>query len=188
MYSIWFIMLVVLLFMSLFSPVSSQSICEFGCVCFENILECSNIQFTNLPEFAEVVRLSTQKLMLRNMDNLDLSSLQIGAWTNLKEIDLTGNNFIYFNKILWDYFKLVIVLFFKEKHFVFRFSKRMWYSKRFRKHKGVWLWKENHCWSFSFKVANNEEAKIYFRRDDKQIPTQQQLSLLKKMLLNMTLS
>ena len=77
MYSIWFIMLVVLLFMSLFSPVASQSICEFGCIGFENILECSNIQFTKLPEFAEVVKLLTQKLMLRNVDNLDLSLFQM---------------------------------------------------------------------------------------------------------------
>ena len=86
-------MLVVLLFTFLFFPVASQSICQFGCVCFENILECSNIPFTRFPEFTEVVRLSTQKLMLRNMNNLDLSSFQIGVWANLKEIDLTGNNF-----------------------------------------------------------------------------------------------
>ena len=59
------------------------------------ILECSNIQFTKLPEFAEVVRLSTQKLILRNMNNLDLSSFKIDEWINLKEIDLEGKNFIF---------------------------------------------------------------------------------------------
>ena len=75
---------------------------------FESILECSNTQLTKLPEFPDVVRLSTQKLIVRNMDNLDLSSFQISAWTNLKEIDLTGNNFIYFNKIFCHYFTLVI--------------------------------------------------------------------------------
>ena len=54
--------------------------------------------------------------MLRNMDNLDLTSFKIGEWINLKEIDLTGNNFIYFNKILFDignfilfYFKSIIL-------------------------------------------------------------------------------
>ena len=89
-------MLVVLLFTCLFLHVASQSVCEFGCICFENILECSNIKLTKLPEFTEVVKLSTQKLMLRNMDNLDLSSFKIGEWINLKEIDLTGNNFYLF--------------------------------------------------------------------------------------------
>ena len=89
-------MLVVLLFTSLYLHVASQTICEFGCLCFENILECSYLQFKKLPEFAEIVRLSTQKLMLRNMNNLDLSSFQSRAWTNLKEIDLAGNNLIYF--------------------------------------------------------------------------------------------
>ena len=107
-------MLVVLLFTSLFLHIVSQSICEFGCICFENILECSNIQFTKLPEFAEVVRLSTQKLILRNMDNLDLSSFKISEWINLKEIDLEGKNFIYFNKILCDYLTLVIVPFLRK--------------------------------------------------------------------------
>ena len=116
-------MLVVLLFTSLFLHIASQSICEFGCICFENILECSNIQFTKLPEFAEVVRLSTQKLILRNMDNLDLSSFKINAWTNLKEIDLTGNNYIYFNKIMCDIDHFI--LFFFKNIIFFRFSKRM---------------------------------------------------------------
>ena len=88
-------MLVVLLFTSLFLHVASQSICEFGCICFENILECSNIQLTKLPEFTEVLKLSTQKLMLRNMGNLDLTSFKIGEWINLKEIDLTGNNYLF---------------------------------------------------------------------------------------------
>ena len=87
-------MFVVLLFTSLFLHIAAQSICEFGCICFENILECSNIQFTKLPEFAGVIRFSIQKLILRNMDNLDLSLFQIGEWINLKEIDLTSNNFI----------------------------------------------------------------------------------------------
>ena len=109
------IMLVVLLFTSLFLHVASQSICEFGCICFENILECSNIQFTKLPEFAEVVRLSSQKLILRNMDNLDLSSFKIGEWVNLKEIDLTGNNFIYFNQILCDLGNFILFYFFLRK-------------------------------------------------------------------------
>ena len=71
-------MLVILLFTCFFLHVASQSICEFGCICFENILECSNIKLTELPEFTEVEKLSTQKLMLRNMDNLDLSSFKIG--------------------------------------------------------------------------------------------------------------
>ena len=116
-------MLVVLLFTSLSFHVASQSICEFGCICFENILECSNIQFTKLPEFAEIVKLSTQKLILRNMDNLDWSSFKIGEWINLKEIDLTGKNFIYFNKLLCDYLTLVTVLFLR-KTFCFQVLKK----------------------------------------------------------------
>ena len=49
--------------------------------------------------------------MLRNMDNLDLSSFKIGEWINLKEIDLTGNKFIYFNKILFDIGNFILFYF-----------------------------------------------------------------------------
>ena len=38
-----------------------------------------------IQKVARVARLSTQKLMLRNRDNLDMSSFQISAWANLRK-------------------------------------------------------------------------------------------------------
>ena len=55
-------MLTVLLFTYLFLHVASQSICEFGCIYFENILECSNIKLTKLPEFTEVCKIINTKV------------------------------------------------------------------------------------------------------------------------------
>ena len=64
-----------------------------GCLCVENILECSNMHFTELPEFSEFIKLSTQKILLRNIPNLDLSSMKCAQWPNLVEINLTGKFF-----------------------------------------------------------------------------------------------
>ena len=83
-------------FLSLFSTYATQNICDYGCLCFENILECSNLGFTKFPEFAEMVKLTTEKVMLRNIPQLDLSAFKNSEWINLEEIDLKGNSFISF--------------------------------------------------------------------------------------------
>ena len=87
-------MLYIAIFLALFSICASQNICEYGCLCFENILECSNLGFTKFPEFAEMVELTTEKLMLRIIPQLDLGGFKNSEWINLEEIDLKGNSFI----------------------------------------------------------------------------------------------
>ena len=83
------------IFLALFSTYATQNICGYGCLCFENILECSNLGFTKFPEFAEMVKLTTEKLMLRNIPQLDLSAFKTSIWINLKEIYLKGNSFYF---------------------------------------------------------------------------------------------
>ena len=84
------------IFLSLFSIYVTQNICGYECLCFENILECSNLGFTKFPEFAEMIKLTTEKVMLRNIPQLDLSAFKTSEWINLEEIDLKGNSFISF--------------------------------------------------------------------------------------------
>ena len=83
------------IFLSLFSIYERQNI-WYGCLCSENILECSNLGFTKFPEFAEMIQLTTERLMLRNIPQLDLSAFKTSAWINLEEINLKGNSFISF--------------------------------------------------------------------------------------------
>ena len=83
------------IFLALFSTCASQNICDYGCLCFENILECSNLGFTKFPEFAQMVKLTTEKLMLRNIPQLDLGGFKTSEWINLEEIDLKGNSFFF---------------------------------------------------------------------------------------------
>ena len=52
--------------------------------------------FTKFPEFAEMIKLTTEKVMLRNIPQLDLSAYKTFEWINLDEIDLKGNSFISF--------------------------------------------------------------------------------------------
>ena len=52
--------------------------------------------FYKIPEFAEMIKLTTEKLMLRNIPKLDLSASKTSEWINLEEIDLKGNSFISF--------------------------------------------------------------------------------------------
>ena len=52
--------------------------------------------FTKFPEFAEMVKLKTEKEMLKNIPQLDLSAFKTSEWINLEEIDLKGNSFISF--------------------------------------------------------------------------------------------
>ena len=63
--------------------------------------------------------------MLRNMDNLDLSSFQVSAWTNLKVMDLTGNNFFFLYTIVRLFDTGNSKVFFLKKKLFFRFSKRV---------------------------------------------------------------
>ena len=89
-------MLAFTIFLSLFSIYATQNICGYECLCFENILECSNLGFTKFPEFAEMIKLTTEKVMLRNIPQLDLSAFKTSEWINLEKIDLKGrsNSFI----------------------------------------------------------------------------------------------
>ena len=89
-------MLAFTIFLSLFSIYATQNICGYECLCFENILECSNLGFTKFPEFAEMIKLTTEKVMLRNIPQLDLSAFKTSEWINFEEIDLKGNPFISF--------------------------------------------------------------------------------------------
>ena len=41
-----------------------------------------------------MVKLRTEKLMLRNISQLDLGGFKTSEWINLEEIDLKGNSFI----------------------------------------------------------------------------------------------
>ena len=52
--------------------------------------------FTKFPEFAEMIKLTTEKVMLRNIPQLDLSAFKTSEWINLEKIDLKGNSFISF--------------------------------------------------------------------------------------------
>ena len=91
------------IFLSLFSIYATQNICGYGCLCFENILECSKLGYTKFPEFVGMIKLTTEKVMLRNIPQLDLSAFKTSKWINLEEIDLKGNSFIsifYFLKII----------------------------------------------------------------------------------------
>ena len=56
-------MLAFTIFVSLFSIYATQNICSYDFLCFENILECSNLGFTKFPEFAEMVKLTTEKVI-----------------------------------------------------------------------------------------------------------------------------
>ena len=89
-------MLAFTIFLSLFSIYATQNICGYERLCLENILECSNLGFTKFPEFAEMIKLTTEKVMLRNIPRLDLSAFKTSEWINLEEIDLKGNSFISF--------------------------------------------------------------------------------------------
>ena len=89
-------MLAFTIFLSLFSIYATQHICGYECLCFENILECSKLGFTKFPEFAEMIKLTTEKVMLRNIPQLDLSAFKTSEWINLEKIDLKGNSFISF--------------------------------------------------------------------------------------------
>ena len=89
-------MLAFSIFLSLFSIYATQNVCGYGCVCFKNILEYLNLGFTKFPEFAEMIKLTTEKLMLRNIPQLDLSAFKTSEWINLEEIDLKGNSFVSF--------------------------------------------------------------------------------------------
>ena len=151
-----------------FSMLLHKVFVNLDVFCFENILECSNIQFMKLPEFAEVVRLSTQKLILRNMDNLDLSSFKIGEWINLKEIDLTGKIFIYFNKILCDYLTLVIVPFLK-KIILFSGSQKGCDTLKDAGNTKVYgCERKTTVHPFPLKLPTVRGPRLIFRRDDNQ--------------------
>ena len=89
-------MLAFTIFLSLFSIYAAQNICGYEYLCFENILECPNLGFTKFPEFAEMIKLTTEKVMLRNIPQLDLSAFKTSEWINLEEIDLKGSSFISF--------------------------------------------------------------------------------------------
>ena len=43
-----------------------------------------------------MIKLTTEKVMLRNIPQLDLSAFKTSEWINLEEIDLKGNSFISF--------------------------------------------------------------------------------------------
>ena len=58
--------------------------------------QCSNLGFIKFPEFAEMFKLTTEKVMLKNIPQLDLSAFKTSEWINLEEIDLKGNPFISF--------------------------------------------------------------------------------------------
>ena len=88
--------LVVLFLTSFISICSAQVNSVEGCLSVENILECSNMQITELPAFSEFIKLSTEKILLGNIPNLDLSRMKCTQWPNLVEINLTGK--IFFKK------------------------------------------------------------------------------------------
>ena len=43
-----------------------------------------------MPSFRRIIRLSTKKLLLRNMPQLDMSNMDCSEWPNLDEINLRG--------------------------------------------------------------------------------------------------
>ena len=85
-------MLVVFIFLSIFVfNLQAQSDCAYGCLCFENILECSEMRFTFFPAFPEMIRINTKEIWVRNIPRLDMASMDIDEWPYLKEINLRGN-------------------------------------------------------------------------------------------------
>ena len=85
------IMLVVFLILSVFVfNLQADPDCAYGCLCFENILECSEMRFTYFPAFPDMIRYNTKKLWVRNIPRLDMSTMDIDEWPNLLEINLKG--------------------------------------------------------------------------------------------------
>ena len=83
-----------------FSTISGDE-CDFGCKCFEKVLDCTEMGFSTIPNFKKTIKLSTESLLLRKMPTLDLTNFILDEWMNLKEIDLTGiYKFRYLKKIL----------------------------------------------------------------------------------------
>ena len=82
----WFIYLYIL-----FIPLINVNECDYGCKCFEKVLDSTSKDFRILPIFQQRIILSTEALLMRKMPQLDLSTFVIHDRMNLKVIDLTGN-------------------------------------------------------------------------------------------------
>ena len=85
----------------------------FGCYSYRNMLDCSNLDFINLPRFSQWTKMSTMVLFLRNMKYLDLTSMDLLEWPNLSQIYLNGNFFLFimFNLKKRNFIFLIIFLF-----------------------------------------------------------------------------
>ena len=123
-----FTMFVVLIFALLFLPLRAQNVCEFECLCFGNILECSNLQFKKLPQFSQVLRLATEELMLRNMPDLDLGLFKSEEWINLQEIHLEGYNIYPIHKENYRFYSIWLYKIW------YNFPKNTWNAKQIFMH------------------------------------------------------
>ena len=83
-------MFVVLLFIGRIPYNISQFECGSNCLCFDDMVDCSRQHLRGMPTFSEFITLSTQKLLLRHMPDLDLTTWDCTQWINLKELNLKG--------------------------------------------------------------------------------------------------
>ena len=67
-----------------------QNTCGPNCLCFNQLVDCSKKDLKRMPSFRRFIRLSTKKLLLRNMPQLDMSNMDCSEWPNLDEINLRG--------------------------------------------------------------------------------------------------
>ena len=83
-----------------------------------------------------MVKLTTEKVMLRNIPQLDLSAFKTSEWINLEEIDLRGYS-SYLMKQLSHFVDIVQNEFIKNKNLIlekiFRFTKRLYYFEKQRR-------------------------------------------------------
>lgn len=83
-------MLAIFIILSYFVKINTQHPCEFGCVCFPTILECSGLPLAQFPDFGVLTKLSTKEILVRNIEYLDMGTMIISEWKNLETIDLRG--------------------------------------------------------------------------------------------------
>ncbi len=85
-----FTMLAVILLGIILHCYTFQNICGPNCLCFNQLVDCSKKDLKRMPSFRRIIRLSTKKLLLRNMPQLDMSNMDCSEWPNLDEINLRG--------------------------------------------------------------------------------------------------
>lgn len=83
-------MLLLICLATFFHITFSQFHCGSNCLCFDDLVDCSRHNLKVMPTFRRYTILSTKRLLLRHMPDLDLTTFDCPSWRNLEQLNLKG--------------------------------------------------------------------------------------------------